>query len=156
MIDNSKLVDEAQMDRWVRDFDSWDIRDQCCGNLFDKTPIAYRKAIEWSKNESEFVNRAGFAMMAELAIHDKIVPDREYLNFLRVIEKSSDDRNFVKKAVNWALRQIGKRNLFLNKKALAVAKRMLEKDSKSAKWIASDALRELKSDPVQKKLKKKW
>ena len=155
MVDDPKLVDENQMDRWVAGFDSWDVCDQCCGNLFDKTPYAYRKAVEWSGKDSEFVKRAGFVMMAELAVHDKKAPDEKFLGFLSLIETSSDDRNFVKKAVNWALRQIGKRSLSLNKKALSVAAKMLKSESKSLRWIASDALRELKSDPVQTKLRKR-
>jgi 3-methyladenine DNA glycosylase AlkD len=155
MIDNPQLVDEKQMEKWVSEFDSWDICDQCCGNLFDRTPFAYRKAVEWSRRDQEFVKRAGFAMMAELAVHDKTARDKEFLKFLSVIEKSSDDRNFVKKAVNWALRQIGKRNLSLNRAAISVAMRMHDSELKSSKWIATDALRELKSEPVQKKLRKK-
>ena len=155
MIDDPQLVDEKQMEKWVNEFDSWDICDQCCGNLFDRTPFAYRKAVEWCKKNPEFVKRAGFAMMAELAVHDKTADDKEFLKFLSIIEKSSDDRNFVKKAVNWALRQIGKRNLFLNRNAISVAMRMHDSESNSSKWIAADALRELKSEPVQKKMRKK-
>jgi 3-methyladenine DNA glycosylase AlkD len=154
MIDDPKLVDEKQMEEWVNEFDSWDVCDQCCGNLFDKTKFAYRKSVEWSGKDPEFVKRAGLIMMAELAVHDKTAPDKEFLKFLSIIEKSSDERNFVKKAINWALRQIGKRNLFLNKEAIVVATRMRKSESKASKWIASDALRELKSDPVQIKLRK--
>jgi len=153
MIDDPKLVDERQMEGWVNEFDSWDICDQCCGNLFDKTKFTYRKAFEWSGKNPEFVKRAGFVMMAELAVHDKTAPDKEFLKFLSIIEKSSDERNFVKKAVNWALRQIGKRNLSLNREAIIVATRMRANESKASKWIASDTLRELKSDPIQKMLR---
>jgi len=155
MIDDPILVDEKQMEKWVNEFDSWDICDQCCGNLFDKTKFAYRKAIEWSRKDPEYVKRAGFVMMAELAVHDKTAPDKDFLKFLSIIEKSSDERNFVKKAINSALRQVGKRNLSLNRETIIVATRMQEDESKASKWIASDALRELKSDPVQKKLRKR-
>jgi len=158
MIDDPRLVTPGQMEEWVRDFDSWDLCDQCCGNLFDKTEFAYAKAREWSTRKAEFEKRAGFALMAELAVHDKKTGDKEFLKFLAIIQKKGggDDRNFVKKAVNWALRQIGKRNSQLNVAAVAVALRLLEKnDLPAAKWIATDALRELRSDSVQKKLKRK-
>lgn len=154
MIDDPRSVTEAQMNRWVADFDSWDICDQCCGNLFDKTEFARRKAIEWSARKDEFIKRAGFAMMAELAVHDKDAPDDEFLEFLEIIKARSDDeRNFVKKAVNWALRQIGKRNPRLNKAALQIAKELYALESKASKWIAADAIRELESDAVQTRLK---
>lgn len=152
MIDDPRMVSAEQMEKWVRDFDSWDICDQCCGNLFDKTEFAYRKAVEWSGRNQEFVKRAGFVLMAELAVHDKEAHDKEFVKFLSIIENHSiDDRNFVKKAVNWALRQIGKRNLNLNKIAIQTAKRIQQIDSKTAKWIASDALRELISETIQKR-----
>jgi 3-methyladenine DNA glycosylase AlkD len=155
MIDEPKTVTEEQMDRWVEDFDSWDVCDQCCSNLFDKTGFAYRKAVEWSGRKEEFVKRAGFVLMATLSVHDKKADDTKFADFLPLIEACAvDDRNFVKKAVNWALRQIGKRNLNLNKMAAATARKMRDMDSASARWIASDALRELASDPVQRKLKK--
>jgi 3-methyladenine DNA glycosylase AlkD len=142
------------MDRWVADFDSWDICDQCCGNLFDKTPFAYEKAIKWSKAKGEFVKRAGFSMMAELAWHDKTATDGKFIRFLPSIKRgSTDGRNFVKKAVNWALRGIGKRNPKLNAKAIELAEDIARLDSKSARWIASDALRELKSPQVRKRLR---
>jgi 3-methyladenine DNA glycosylase AlkD len=156
MVDDPKLLTEAQMESWVGDFDSWDLCDQCCGNLFDKTEFAFNKAKAWSLRKEEFVRRAGFASMAWLAVHDKTSPDQEFEGFLELIEQRGghDDRNFVKKSVNWALRQIGKRNSRLNARAIAVASAMLEKkDLPAAKWIASDALKELKSDAVQKKLK---
>ncbi len=148
-IDNPKEVTEKQMEDWVRDFDSWDICDQTCGNLFDQTPFAFRKAIEWSSAAEEFVKRAAFALMAALAVHAKKIPDNEFLNFLPVIEQESgDDRNFVKKAVNWALRQIGKRSRFLHKEALKTAYRIKEQPSRSAKWIAADAIRELENSKI--------
>lgn len=155
MIDDWREVTEAQMERWVMDFDSWDICDDCCGSLFDKTPFAYRKALEWSEREEEFVKRAGFAMMAELAVHDKSAEDRKFLQFLPAIRRGAvDERNFVKKAVNWALRQIGKRNVALNRHAITTAEEIGRLDSKSARWIASDALRELKGEAVQTRLRR--
>jgi 3-methyladenine DNA glycosylase AlkD len=125
-------------------------------NLFEKTGFAYKKALEWSTREEEFVKRAGFVMMARLAVSDKKAADEMFVQFFPQIKKeSTDNRNFVKKGVNWALRQIGKRSLALNKHAVKTGEDIQMKDSKSAKWIASDALRELKSNAVQKKLKSK-
>lgn len=144
MIDEPQLVTTQQMDDWVHDFDSWDVCDQVCGNLFDKTPCAYQKAIEWCSQEQEFVRRAGFVMMAELAVHDKKALDEAFLPFFPLIQRYADDpRNFVKKAVNWALRQIGKRNSHLRTLSLACADDILRMDSKTARWIAKDAIREL-------------
>lgn len=151
-IDEPEKVTEKQMEKWVKDFDSWDICDNTCFSLFDKTPYAYKKAVEWSKRKEEFVKRAAFAMMAALAVHDKKADDKKFEKFFPIIiRESTDERNFVKKAVNWALRQIGKRNKALNKKVIKVAKEIRKKDSKSARWIASDALRELTSEKVQKR-----
>ncbi len=156
LVDDYRMVTEAQMERWVKDFDSWDVCDQCCSNLFDKTTFAYRKAVEWSNREEEFVKRAGFVLMAALAVHDKKAGDENFLAFLPVIKNEAhDDRNFVKKAMNWALRQIGKRNLALNNRAVETAREIQKKDSKSARWVASDAIRELTSQAVQKRLKSK-
>jgi len=144
MIDEPKEVTEKQMEKWVKDFDSWDVCDQACMNLFDKTPFAYRKAAEWSRRKEEFVKRAGFALMASLSVHDKKAEDKKFEKFLPLIERAStDERNFVKKAVNWALRQIGKRNPRLCKLAMQSARRIQKKDSKAARWVAGDALREL-------------
>lgn len=155
-VDEPEKVTEKQMEKWVKDFDSWDICDQLCSSLFDKTPFAYKKAFQWSKRKEEFAKRAGFVLMAVLSVHDKKAPDKKFEKFFPAIKQhSEDERNFVKKAVNWALRQIGKRSLNLNKKAIKVAKDIQKIDSKSAKWIASDALRELLSDKVQKRLKAK-
>lgn len=155
MIDDPKQVSEDQMDRWVKDFDSWDVCDDCCGTLFDKTPFAYRKAMEWSGREEEFVKRAGFALMAELAVHDKGAEDGKFLQFLPVIKMGAvDERNFVKKAVNWALRQIGKRNIALNRHAIVVAEEIARLESRTARWVAADTLRELKSEAVQNRLRK--
>jgi 3-methyladenine DNA glycosylase AlkD len=154
MIDDPALVTGQQMDQWAREFDSWDVCDQCCGNLFVKTKHAYEKALEWSSADQEFVKRAGYALMAYLAVHDTNADDKTLAHFLPIIKKGSDDeRNFVKKSVNWALRQIGKRNLQLNRMAVKTAKEIGELESKSAKWIAADALRELQSETILSRLK---
>lgn len=156
MIDDPELVTEKQMEDWVLDLDYWEICDQCIMNLFSWTGLAYQKAEEWSNRGEEFVKRAGFVIMARLAVINKKEPDEYFEHFLPIIEReATDDRNNVKKAVNWALRQIGKKNLHLNKKAIATAKRIQKKDSKAAKWIANDALRELTGEKVQERLKKK-
>lgn len=154
MVDDPAAVTEAQMEAWVGDFDSWDLCDQCCGNLFDKTPFAYTKSIEWATRDEEFPKRAGFALMAWAAVHDKRAEDRVFLDFLPVIEREAgDERNFVKKAVNWALRQIGKRNRRLHHAALAAAKRLSKRnDSRAARWIGTDASRELRSEAVVRRL----
>ena len=155
MVDDPRKVTLEQMDKWVRDFDSWDVVDGSCGNLFDKTPFAVAKAKQWCKREEKFVKRAGFVMMAELAVHDKEAKDKVFLDFLPlIVGGASDERNFVKKAVNWALRQIGKRNMKLNKAAVSTARRIRKIDSGAAKWVAADALRELKSPQVLKRLRK--
>jgi len=153
MIDDPKMATEEQLESWVKDFDSWDVCDQCCMNLFKKTGLAYRKAVEWSESDEEFVKRAGFVLMACLAVGDKKADDMQFEVFLPIImREASDNRNFVKKAVNWALRQIGKRNANLNKKAIETSKEIQKMDSRSAKWIASDAIRELTSESVLKRL----
>jgi 3-methyladenine DNA glycosylase AlkD len=154
LVDVPSEVTQAQMDAWVRDFDSWDVCDQVCMSLFDRTPWAYEKAVEWAGREEEYVRRAGFAMMATLAVHDKEAPDARFLALLPVIERhAGDDRNFVKKAVNWALRQIGKRDAALNRTAIAAAGRIRAQGSKAARWVAADALRELGSEAVQARLR---
>ncbi|MBK5092076.1 MAG: DNA alkylation repair protein [Actinobacteria bacterium] len=154
MVDDPKAVDEEQMYNWARDFDSWDVCDQVCMNLFWLTPFAYQKCYEWSSKDEEFVKRAGFALMSRLAWSDKNAADREFIKFLPVIKReATDGRNFVKKAVNWSLRQIGKRNLALNKQAIKTAKEIQKLDSKSARWIAADALKELTSESVQSRLR---
>ena len=146
LIDDIKLVTHEQMDAWVRDFDSWDVCDQACNSLFYKHPLAFDKIFEWAEREPEFERRAGFALMACYAWHDKKAPDEKISEFLPLIEKYAfDDRNFVKKAANWALRQIGKRNRNLCVLALDSARRIQQQASKSAKWIASDAIRELEA-----------
>ena len=154
MIDNPRMTTEEQMEGWVTDFNSWDVCDQCCMNLFEKTKFAYQKAVEWSSSDKEFIKRAGFVLMARLAVSDKKADDSQFDRFFPLImREASDRRNFVKKAVNWALRQIGKRNLNLNKKAMETAREIQEMDSTSAKWIAADAIRELTSEAVQAKLR---
>lgn len=146
-VDDPALVTKQQMESWVHEFDSWDICDQVCGNLFDRTPFAYDKAEEWVQSDQEYVRRAGFAMMATLAVHDKKSMDAKFEQFFPLIERYAfDDRNFVRKAVNWALRQIGKRNERLRLLAIGCAKKVLSQDTKSSRWIARDALRELQSD----------
>ena len=155
MVDDPSEVTEAQMESWVAEFDSWDVCDGCCGTLFDKTPYAYRKAIQWSRRKQEYVKRAGYVLMAELAVHDKRAAEEEFLGFFEAIETgSTDERNFVKKAVNWALRQIGKRNPRLNREALRLAKRISQLESRSAKWVAADAIRELTSPAVRARLRR--
>lgn len=145
MIDEPRLVSLEQMEAWVNAFDSWDVCDQVCGNLFDKTPYAYQKAVEWCHREQEFVRRAGFVMMAELVVHDKKAPDEAFTPFFPLIQQYAvDERNFVKKAVNWALRQIGKRNSTLHIQAVNWAEAIGKMDSKTARWVAKDALRELR------------
>lgn len=153
MIDDYKVVDEKQMEKWVRDFDSWDVCDQACSNLFDKTRFVYKKVDEWSKREEEFVKRAAFALIACLAVHDKKSDDEVFVKFFSVIKREArDERNFVRKAVNWALRNIGKRNLVLNQAAIIAAEEISKIDSKSAGWISCDALRELRSEAAQRML----
>jgi len=144
IIDDPAQVTVRQIDAWVKEFNSWDLCDQVCGNLFDRTAFAVEKAIAFSRRKEEFVKRAGFVLMAEYAVHNKTAEDEVFLAFLPLIEKEAyDDRNFVKKAVNWALRQIGKRNKTLLKPAIDTAMRIRQQDSKAARWIASDALAEL-------------
>ena len=154
IIDLPEMVSEKQADKWVKDFDSWDLCDQVCMNLFGSLPFAFKKAKQWTSSKQEFVRRAGFALMASLAVHNKKAIDSQFAEFFPLVVKhSTDERNFVRKAVNWALRQIGKRNLNLNKRAIKVATQIQAMDNKTAKWIANDALRELKSEAVQKRLK---
>jgi 3-methyladenine DNA glycosylase AlkD len=153
IVDEPALVTPAQMERWVAGFDSWDLCDQACGNLFDRTPFAFAKALEWSGRHPEFTKRAGFALMAWTAVHRKEVPDREFEAFLRPIrDEATDDRTYVKKSVNWALRQVGKRSTGLHRKAVATARAIERIDAPSARWIARDALRELESAAVRERL----
>ncbi len=152
-IDDPRLVTEAQMERWVRDFDSWDTCDQVT-ELFARTRFARKKIRQWAAREEEFVRRAAFAMIAELAWHDKTAKDVGFEPFFTLIERAAtDDRNFVKKAVNWALRNIGKRNQHLNRRAIAVARQIGKVDARAARWIASDALRELTDAKTQARVR---
>ncbi len=148
----SKLT-SAKMDDWVKDLASWDVCDQVCGSAFKPTPLAWSKVSEWAPSGDEFVRRAAFALLATLAVHDKGAVDERFTTALTLVEQASgDDRNFVKKAVNWALRNIGKRNLQLNAAAIAAAQRIQRQGTRSARWIAADALRELNSEAVQARL----
>lgn len=146
-------LSEAVMDRWVADFDSWDVCDQVCMNLFEKTPLAWQKIHEWSAREEEFVRRAALALIACLAWHDKRAMDDRFIELLPVIGScATDERNYVKKAASWALRNIGKRNRQLNQQAIDYARKIQSIDAKSARWIAADVLRELESEAVLKRL----
>ena len=152
-VDEPARVTSSQMDRWCRDFDSWAICDTLCFHLFDRTPFAWAKARQWAASPREFVKRAGFALMASLVVHDKAAPGPRFLAFLPLIEQgATDERNFVKKAVNWALRCIGKRDLALNAAALALAKRLALSKDASCRWVGKDALRELASPKVHARL----
>ncbi|MDD5362594.1 MAG: DNA alkylation repair protein [Ignavibacteria bacterium] len=147
LIDDYEKVTIAQAENWLKDVKSWDICDGLCNNLLYKTPFAYKKAVEWTKRKDEFRKRAGFVMMAVLSVHDKKQKDETFTGFLEIISKHcDDDRNFVKKAVNWALRSIGKRNFVLNHLAIETAEQIRKNESKTSKWIANDALRELKNE----------
>jgi 3-methyladenine DNA glycosylase AlkD len=149
-------LNDGQMERWVKDFDSWDVCDQVCSNLFDKTPAAAAKAAAWSRRTEEYVKRAGFVVMAALAVHNKTAPDAVFRKFLPlVLCGARDERNFVRKGVNWALRQIGKRNQSLNRAAIAMAREIAQLGTPAARWIAGDALRELESPEVRLRLRKK-
>jgi 3-methyladenine DNA glycosylase AlkD len=153
LIADPKLVTEELMESWAADFDSWGVCDCACCVLFDKTKFAWKKAIEWTRREEEYVKRGGYSIMAALAVHDKIAADTKFLRFLPAIRRgSTDERNFVRKAVNWALRQIGKRNRALNRAAIAEARKIRELNTRSARWIAADALRELEGAAVQRRL----
>ena len=155
-IDNPKEVTTEQMEQWATDFDSWDICDQACTSLFDKTAYAWEKVYEWAQRDEEFVKRGAFSLIAGLAVHDKTAKDAVFIKVLSVIKQHSvDERNYVKKAVNWALRNIGKRNRILNKKAVIVAQELTQEPSRSARWIGRDAVRELTNEKIQKRVEKK-
>jgi 3-methyladenine DNA glycosylase AlkD len=148
-------VTASEMDRWVRGFNSWDVVDAACCYLYAHAKPAWSKAIAWSRRHEEFVKRASFSLVAYLSYKDKTASDAQFVRFLRVIEREAhDERKFVKKAVNWALRNIGKRNARLNREAIRAAERIRRQDSSVARWIAADALRELKSDAVQKRIRR--
>jgi 3-methyladenine DNA glycosylase AlkD len=168
MVDDPALVTEQQLEAWAADFDSWDVCDQVTSNLFDKTPYAYDKVREWSAEEDQWIKRAAFATAAALAVQDKKAADEPFLEILELCRRAAgDDRNYVKKAVNWALRNIGKRNLLLHAAAIATAEAILaaaeelaaadRKDpaARSGRWIARDALRELRSDKVTERLRRR-
>src|SRR4030043_334723 len=152
--DPDKLTEE-QMEEWVKDINSWDVCDQVCMNLFEKNRLAWKKIVDWSEREEEFVKRTAFSLIACLAWHDKKASDEKFIGLLPVITRAAtDERNFVKKAVNWALRNIGKRNLNLNEAAINTARGIQRLDSKAARWIAADAIMELESEAVQIRLRK--
>ena len=151
--DPAKLTEE-QMEDWVKGINSWDVCDQVCMNLFEKNKLAWKKIVDWSQREEEFVKRTTFSLIACLAWHDKKASDARFIELLPIIIRgATDERNFVKKAVNWALRNIGKRNIKLNEAAISTAKEIQRLDSKAARWVASDAIRELESESIQKRLK---
>ena len=156
MVGEPDKLTEKQMEYWVKDFDSWDVCDQVCMNLFDRSPLVVKKIHDWADREEEFVKRAAFALIASLAIHDKKAKDKKFINLFPVIKDgATDERNFVKKAVNWALRNVGKKNPALNKAAVKLAHEIKKLDSKAARWIANDALRELESESVKQRLRKR-
>jgi len=156
LISESHRVTDKQMERWVKDFDNWDVCDGTCCHLFAHAAPAWKKTLAWTSRKSEFEKRAGFAMAAYLAIHDKTASDKRFEPILKAIEREAwDERNFVRKAVNWALRNIGKRNQRLNRRAIASAERIQKRGTRAGRWIAADALRELKSEAVQTRLKRK-
>jgi 3-methyladenine DNA glycosylase AlkD len=150
MIADPAEIPEEEVERWVRGFDCWSVCDSACIGLLWKTPFAWRKVREWSRREPEYERRAAFALLAGLAVHDKKATDKQFRAALRLISKAAgDDRNFVKKAVNWALRQIGKRNAELREAALEIAEALIATESRSARWIGRDAVRELRGKAVQ-------
>lgn len=153
LVDDPARVDDAQMERWAGAFDSWDLCDQVCANLFRRTPLAWTKAAEWSERGEPLVKRAGFALMAGLAVADKRAADQRFAAFLALIARGADDdRPLVRKGASWALRQIGKRNAGLNALAIETALTLRNRDSRGARWVGADALRELSSDRVQNRL----
>jgi len=152
-VDDPARVTASQMEAWTREFDNWAVCDGACCHLFDRTPHAWTMVTRWSRRRAEFVRRAAFATLAGLAIHDERATDAHFIDVLPLIEQAADDdRNFVKKAVNWALRQIGKRNAALNTHAIAVAHRLIARPEASARWIGRDALRELSSPAIAARL----
>ncbi len=156
LLDDPEMVTGAQMEAWVRDFDSWEVCDQAIMKLFEKTPFAWDKALAWCREDAEFVKRAGYVLMARLAVSDKHASDASFNPFWAEIKRgATDPRNFVKKAVNWALRQIGKRNAALNAKAVTLAREIALLEASAARWVAADALRELTSPAVQARLRRR-
>jgi len=154
LVDDPAQVTEVQMEEWVKGFDSWDVTDQVTTVLFDRTKYSWKKAMEWTKRKPEYEKRAGYTIMAGLAVHDRVSPDEKFEKFYPLIIKgASDERNFVKKAVNWALRNIGKRSFKLNSSALKISKILVNSASKSARWVGSDAVRELKSATAKRRIR---
>ena len=154
-VDDPAQVTPTQMDRWCRDFDNWAVCDTLCFHLFDRTPPAWTKVVQWSDKREEFVKRAAFALLASLAGHDKNASNAQFIESLALIERAAtDERNFVKKGVNWALRRIGRRNAALNVQAVALARRLADSSNPAARWNGKDALRELTSSMVQRQLAK--
>ena len=154
-VDDPAQVTTAQMDRWCKEFDNWAIVDTICFHLFDKTPHAFRKVEQWSNRRAEFEKRAAFALLASLGVHDKRATDESFAKCLPLIERAAtDERNFVKKGVSWALRVVGRRSKDLNEAAVALSKELCESESSAARWIGRDALRELTGSVVMRKLKK--
>jgi len=155
MVDLAEAVTDEQMEDWVKDFNSWDVCDQVCMNLFAKTPLAWKKIRDWANRDEEFVKRAAFALIACLAWHNKETSDKKFIDLIPlIVEGATDERNLVKKGVSWALRHIGKRNPNLNEVVMKAAKEMQQMDSKPARWIASDALRDLTNGATKRRLEK--
>jgi 3-methyladenine DNA glycosylase AlkD len=155
-VDDPALVTPAQMDRWCKDFDNWAICDTACFHLFDKTPHAWKKVAAWAPRREEFVRRSAFALIASLSLHDKKAADAPFLRSLRLIERAApDERNFVKKGVSWAIRSLGRRNAALNTAAVASARRLAASAKPAARWVGKDALRELTSASVRRRLGRK-
>jgi len=156
LIGEPEKVSAVEMERWARDFDSWDVVDSACCYLYAHSKPVWKKAMGWSRRREEFIKRAAFSLMAYLSYKDKGARDARFRACLRIIEREAgDERHFVKKAVNWALRNIGKRNSKLNGEAIGTAERIRKQKASSARWIAADALRELKSAAVQARLRRK-
>ncbi len=154
LLEEPKLISRIQMNNWASDFNSWDLCDQVCNNLFRKTEFAYEKAVEWSMKKKEFVKRAGFVLMASLSVHSRELTNDDFLKFFEYIKSAAvDERNFVKKAVNWSVRNIGKRNLFLHKKAIQLSQEILGLNTKPSSWIAKNALLELQSEKIISRIK---
>jgi 3-methyladenine DNA glycosylase AlkD len=152
-VDEPARVTPAQMDRWCRDFDNWGICDTICFHLFDRTPHAWTKVARWHDKRAEFVKRAAIALLASLALHDKRAPDRRFVEGLAFIERAAtDERNFVKKGVSWALRLIGRRNQGLNAEAVVVARRLAASPEPAARWVGKGAAKELTSPLVMRRL----
>lgn len=154
MVADPHSLTGEQMDAWVAQLDSWDVCDQLCMNLLEKSPFALQKIHEWSQREEEFVKRAAFALIACLAWHDKKLDDSFFTDLLPLVQEgANDERNYVKKAVSWALRHIGKRNRSLNAHAIRAAEQIAEQDTRAARWVAADVLRELTNEKIQSRLK---